>query len=86
MPYVSEIIAKNLKYFTDGEFVMDCINTVAEILCPEKKELISKTSLSRITVPRRLDDMAKYRSSVDGNFRKFQCLFYLSRLQYLSEF
>ena len=33
--------------------------TVTEILCPERKELISKISLSRITVPRRLYDMAE---------------------------
>ena len=38
---------------------MDCIKTVTEILCPERKELISKISLSRITVPGRLDDMAE---------------------------
>ena len=32
---VSEIIARALKCFTDGEFVMDCIKTVTKILCPE---------------------------------------------------
>ena len=56
---VSEIIARELKCFTDGEFVMDCIKTVTEILCPERSELISRISLSRATVPRRLDDMAE---------------------------
>ncbi|KAI6647427.1 General transcription factor II-I repeat domain-containing protein 2 [Oopsacas minuta] len=34
---VSEIIAKNLKCFTDGEFVVDCIKTVTEISCPERR-------------------------------------------------
>ena len=70
--------------------------TVAEILCPERKELISKISLSRVTVPRRLDDMAENMEAVLMKFQRISVFFtfvsmnllmrvILHSLQYLSE-
>ena len=55
---VSHIMAKHFKCFSDGEIVKECMSSVAEILFPDKKEIISNISLSRYTVPRRLDHMA----------------------------
>ena len=34
---ISELIAKKLKEFSDGEFVKECLVAAAEVLCPEKK-------------------------------------------------
>jgi ribosomal protein S4 len=37
---VSEIIAKRLKPYSDGEFVLKkCLEVVGDIICPEKKKL-----------------------------------------------
>ena len=35
--YISELIAKEIKPFSDGEFVKDCINILVKNVCPEKK-------------------------------------------------
>ena len=34
---VAKLIAKNMKPFTDGDFVKDCLMAVVEVICPEKK-------------------------------------------------
>lgn len=57
--YISEIIAKKLKPFSDGEFVKECIDAAVDCLCPEKKQLFSGISISRATVARRIGDMAE---------------------------
>jgi hypothetical protein len=36
---VSEIIAKRLKPYSDGEFVKECLEVVGDIVCPGKKKL-----------------------------------------------
>ena len=41
---VAKVIAKRFKPFSDGEFVNDCF---ADVMCPEKKKLFEKISLSR---------------------------------------
>lgn len=56
---VSKILAKRMKAFSDGEVVKECLQAVAGVAFPEKKEIISKISLSRFTVGRRVDDMSK---------------------------
>ena len=55
---VSEIIAKKSKPFSDGEFIKECLNSVAEIICPDKTEQISKISLSHQTIARRIVDLS----------------------------
>ena len=37
---VAKLIAKNIKPFTDGDFVKDCLMAVVEVICPEKKKII----------------------------------------------
>jgi hypothetical protein len=56
---VSEIIAKRLKPYSDGQFVKECLEVVGDIMCPEKETLISSISLSRFTISRRIDDIYK---------------------------
>ena len=55
---VAEIIAKKSKPFSDGEFVKECIECVADIICPDKKAQFAKLSLSRQTVARRIEELA----------------------------
>jgi hypothetical protein len=55
---VAEIIAKKSKSFSDGEFVKECLESVADFICPDKKVQFAKLSLSRQTVARRIDELA----------------------------
>ena len=43
---VANLIAKKSKQFRDGEFIKECMESVADIICPDKKNEISKISLS----------------------------------------
>ena len=56
---VSRLIAKRLKPFTDGEFFKELLLKVADVVCPEKKELFSGISLSARAVARRIEDLAE---------------------------
>ncbi|XP_041419118.1 general transcription factor II-I repeat domain-containing protein 2-like [Xenopus laevis] len=56
---VTYLIAKKSKPFTDGEFIKQCMESVADIICPEKKGDISKISLSHQTIARRTEDIGK---------------------------
>uniref|UniRef100_A0A6P7HAL3 General transcription factor II-I repeat domain-containing protein 2A-like n=1 Tax=Diabrotica virgifera virgifera TaxID=50390 RepID=A0A6P7HAL3_DIAVI len=57
---IAAILAKKSKPFSDGEIVKECLESVAEMLCPEKKKEFSKISLSRQTITRRVDDIGKH--------------------------
>ena len=52
---ISQIIAKKMKPFSDGEFVKDCLLAAVEELAPTKVKDFRKISLSRQTVTRRID-------------------------------
>ncbi|KAI6661857.1 General transcription factor II-I repeat domain-containing protein 2-like [Oopsacas minuta] len=39
---ISNIIAKRMKPFTDGEFIKECLNEFADQCCPDKKQLIQQ--------------------------------------------
>lgn len=56
---VSSLIAKKSKPFIDGEFIKECLESVADIMCPDKKTDFSKISLSHQTISRRIDDIGK---------------------------
>ena len=47
-----------MKPFSDGDYVKNCIVKFLETTCPEKLELVSKLSLSRNTVQRRIEDLS----------------------------
>lgn len=55
---VSKILVKKMKPYKDGELVKECLEEVANIAFPEKKSIISKISLNRMTVSRRAEEMA----------------------------
>ena len=56
---VAYLIAKKSKPFTDGEFIKQCIESMADIICPEKKGNISKISLSQQTITRWIEETGK---------------------------
>lgn len=55
---ISELIVQHSKPFSDGDYIKQCVETAAEIMCPEKKSVFSSISLSRNTVTRRIEEMA----------------------------
>ena len=55
---ISEKIALKSKPFTDGQFIKECMEAAAEVLCPSQKQLFSKVSLSGVTVARRIEELA----------------------------
>ena len=52
---ISQIIAKKMKPFSDGEFVKDCLPAAVEEVAPTKVKDFQKINLSRQTVTRRID-------------------------------
>ncbi|XP_067123968.1 general transcription factor II-I repeat domain-containing protein 2-like [Centruroides vittatus] len=69
---VANLIAKKSKPFSDGEFIKECMESVADILCPDKKSDISKISLSHQTIARRIDDLGKY---IESDLKSKACGF-----------
>ncbi|XP_072303167.1 general transcription factor II-I repeat domain-containing protein 2 [Eucyclogobius newberryi] len=55
---VATLIAKHSKPFTEGEFIKDCVMTMVEKLCPEKKQDFANVCLARNTVARRIEDVS----------------------------
>lgn len=55
---VAQIIARSSRSFSDGEFVKECIKSICDDICPEKWDVFSKIPLSRMTIQRRIEDMA----------------------------
>ena len=55
---VSNIIAKKMKPFADGEYIKDCLIAAVEEICPEKVHLFTQISLSHQTVTRRINDIS----------------------------
>ena len=52
---IAHKIAKSNKTFGEGEFVKDCLQLVANVLCPDKKKLFESVSLSRRTITSRIE-------------------------------
>lgn len=55
---VSHIIANNMKPFTDGNYIKECLIAAVEEICPEKVNLFAQISLSRQTVERRIGNIS----------------------------
>ena len=53
---IAYLIAKKSKPFTDEEFIKQCIESMADIICPEKKGDISEISLSHQTIDRQTEE------------------------------
>ena len=55
---ISRKIAASGKCFTEGEFVKKCLFLAVSDLCPEKMQMFQNISLSRMTVQKRVADIA----------------------------
>ena len=55
---ISRRIAQNMKPYSDGNFVKQCLTDVAEQMCPKMVQEYEKSSLSRWTIARRIDELA----------------------------
>jgi hypothetical protein len=55
---IAQKLAKRSKRFSDGEFVKECLVAAAEVVCPNKADAFKKISLSRMTVTRRVEELA----------------------------
>ncbi|XP_068118264.1 general transcription factor II-I repeat domain-containing protein 2-like [Hyperolius riggenbachi] len=55
--HVAKLIARTGKPFTEGEFVKECLLSVAKEVCPEKTDLFNTVSLSAPTITRRIEEM-----------------------------
>ncbi|XP_008182941.1 general transcription factor II-I repeat domain-containing protein 2-like [Acyrthosiphon pisum] len=76
---IAQKIAAKSKPFTDGEFIKECMEAASEILCPSKKQLFSKLSLSGLTVARRIEELGTdIESTLKERISKF--IFYLLAL------
>lgn len=54
---VAQLIAKESKSFSDGEFVKKCMLHAIDEICPENQCLFEQVSLSRQTITRRIEDL-----------------------------
>ncbi|XP_069498919.1 general transcription factor II-I repeat domain-containing protein 2-like [Ambystoma mexicanum] len=54
---VAKLIARTGRPFVEGEFVKECLLSVAKEMCPEKADLFSTVSLSGPTLTRRIEEM-----------------------------
>ena len=48
-----------MKPFADGEIIKECLTAVAEMGFRDKKDIISKISLSRFTIGIRIEDISE---------------------------
>ena len=55
---VAHLIVQSSRPFTDGDFVKKCMISVCDEICPAKSGTFNSVSLSRMTVQRRVDDIA----------------------------
>uniref|UniRef100_A0A5F8GNQ2 HAT C-terminal dimerisation domain-containing protein n=1 Tax=Monodelphis domestica TaxID=13616 RepID=A0A5F8GNQ2_MONDO len=54
---VAKLIVCTGRPFMEGEFVKECLLSVAKEMCPEKADLFSTLSLSGTTITRRIEEM-----------------------------
>ncbi|KAG8238937.1 hypothetical protein J437_LFUL000775, partial [Ladona fulva] len=57
---VANLIAKKIKHFTGGEFIKECLESVADIIYPEKISDFCEISLSHQTIASHIKDTAKF--------------------------
>lgn len=72
---VAEIIAREGRPFTDGDFVKKCLLIASDKLCPEATKKFEKVSLNRMTIQRRIqqlnEDLENQVKSAASNFQYF---------------
>jgi len=55
---IAQRIAQNMKLYSDGNFVKQCLIDVAEEICPKMVQEYEKIDLSHWTIARRIDEIA----------------------------
>lgn len=75
---VAKLIARTGKPFTEGEFVKECLLSVAKEMCPEKTDLFNTVSLSAPTITRRIEEMGDNLHQHLKNSSKNLCYFSLA--------
>uniref|UniRef100_A0A8C4NEB7 SPIN-DOC-like zinc-finger domain-containing protein n=1 Tax=Eptatretus burgeri TaxID=7764 RepID=A0A8C4NEB7_EPTBU len=56
--HVAHLVATNLKPFTEGEFLKECMMAVVEDVCPDKSREFAAISLSARSLTRHIEEMA----------------------------
>ena len=64
---ISETIAKKGKSLVDENLVKECIVIAFNEYCPEKVPLVKETSLSHLTIDRRIDDLSE---DIEGKLKE----------------
>uniref|UniRef100_A0A8C8SQM6 SPIN-DOC-like zinc-finger domain-containing protein n=1 Tax=Pelusios castaneus TaxID=367368 RepID=A0A8C8SQM6_9SAUR len=75
---VAKLIARTGRPFVEGEFVKECLLSVAKEMCPEKADLFSTVSLSGPTITRRIEEMGDNLHQRLQNSSKKLCYFSLA--------
>lgn len=70
---ISQQIVRAGKSFTEGELIKNCMMLAVSELCPEKKKSFENVSLSRMTVQRRVTDIAdNIKENLEQYSKKFK--------------
>uniref|UniRef100_A0A8C8SFM5 Uncharacterized protein n=1 Tax=Pelusios castaneus TaxID=367368 RepID=A0A8C8SFM5_9SAUR len=75
---IAKLIARTGRPFVEGEFVKECLLSVAKEMCPEKADLFSTVSLSGPTITRRIEEMGDNVHQHLQNSSKKLCYFSLA--------
>uniref|UniRef100_A0A8C4UDT3 Uncharacterized protein n=1 Tax=Falco tinnunculus TaxID=100819 RepID=A0A8C4UDT3_FALTI len=75
---VAKLIAHTGRAFTEGEFVKECLLSVAKEMCPEKADLFSTVRLSGPAITRRTEEMGENLNLQLQNSSKKLCCFSLA--------
>ncbi|XP_041447439.1 general transcription factor II-I repeat domain-containing protein 2-like [Xenopus laevis] len=75
---VAKLIARTGRPFVEGEFVKECLLSVAKEMCPEKADLFGTVSLSGPTITRRIEEMGDNLHQKLQNASKKICYFSLA--------
>ncbi|XP_034260429.1 general transcription factor II-I repeat domain-containing protein 2-like [Pantherophis guttatus] len=75
---VAKLIACTGRRFVEGEFVKECLLSVAKEICPEKVDLFSTVSLSEPTITQRIEEMGDNLHQHLQNSSKKLCYFSLA--------
>ena len=76
---ISEAIAKSCRPFRGNKFIKDCIGMFVDKMCPEKRNSLENTSLSRPTITREIEDLSQ---DIENalEMKISQCKFYIIAL------
>lgn len=59
--------------FTDDEFIKQCMESLADIICPDKKNVFSKINLSHQIIVRLIEDQENLSRNLENKAANFKC-------------